>query len=806
MADYFVPRVQVEQEFSQIAVFSDNPLAALIIGPQYAEAAEKAGTLVLEASNPVTNVNYYVGTQRDYNYQQKGATSVIDTDYVKVFLDKTAVDYYSTASAVTVSSTNKNQITSASKVFKTGYSGTTNVGADVLVGDTVTVWDAASNPTEILSTKVRSVIASKTAGTIPSTATAVSGGATEDSDIAVNVTGTFTGTQDITYRIIVDQGGAWGSATVRVLSNGTDSAGPFLVSNSTGSAHSPKYALGTQGLYFDFVPTVSGTDVLVTGNEWTVKIVAPTYDKYNILELEDNIPSTFSTPYLAALGFEKDGVEVARIRDLNAATTNWVVAQDKITLKSSITITDSRVTNTGVLVPLTVKTASVYVERRDLIKDNTAAAGNVTSLGGVEEKLGTVHPDNALAQGVYNAVLNSSSSTVYFIGVASDDLAGYVKALEIAKKDTKYHGLVPLSSDPTIVDAFISHADALSASKQAKWRTTYVSRNVEDSTKLYDLKSNGTNWQAYVSAVPSTSIYSYVTIGYDSGSALVPDAAAKLLTDGVRAGDKLLYNFRIDGTSGEVINDETTVVSVTSQNTLIVEKDWLAAQSLPFKVEIRRDFTVAEKASNYKAILAGYNDRRVTPVFPDTFKSGTVVQSGYLAAAYVAGLASGVVPHQSLTNLEVLGPTDLSRVVTEFTEDDLDSFAAEGCLIITQASIGSSAYVRHQLTSDTSSLNKSENSVTRNVDSISYALQAALAPYVGIYNINAGSILKVRAAIDKALNFRLTGTATETAGPQLLGYEITKLTQDATFKDKLLVEVTLTVPYPMNYITVTLLV
>lgn len=810
MANYFVPRVQIEQEFTQNLAFTTKPLSALIVGPQYKlcrYASEKLDTLVLEAVSPSTNANTYVGTQRDYTYQSKDPAATIDLSYLKVYLDNAELEYYSTASVVTVDSVNRNQVSSASQIYKTGYGNTRTTAADVIEGDKIILADAASSPTVTLTTKVRSVIASKTSATVPATATPVAGGATEDVDISVKTSGTFTGTKDITYRIVVTQGGAYGAATVKVLSDNVDSSGPFIVSNSTGTAHSPKYALGTQGLYFDFVPVAPSTDVLVTGNEWTVKIVAPTFDKFNILELEDNLPTGWAGYYVSSIRLIETGVAIPAIRDLNAGTTNWVATQAGIQLKSAIQGTNSRVAVSGVLTSLDVKTAKIYVERRDLVKANTTLIGNVTSLGSIETSVGTIHPDNDLAQGVYNAMLNSSGSTVYFVGVATNDVAGYTKALELAKKDKAFHGVVPLTDNAEVIALFTDHVTAMSDSKQAKWREVFFGRSVADSKTIYGSKpSNGNQWTAYVSVIPGGSAFSYVTVGYDNGSALVPDTEAKLLTDGIRAGDKFLYNFRIDSITSEVIHDEATIVAATAQNTLIVDKDWGAAQSTPFKAEIRRDYTSSEKAAAYKTVLASYNDRRFIPVFPDTYKAGTVTQKGYHLAAAVAGLASGVAPHQSLTNLQVLGPTDLTRVVSDFNETDLDALAEEGCLIITQASIGSAAYVRHQLTSDHSVTSKAENSITRNVDSISYALQDALAPFVGIYNINAGSLLKVRAAIDKELNFRLSGTATITAGPQLLGYEIVKVDRDTLLKDKLVIEVKLTVPYPMNYITVSLIV
>jgi hypothetical protein len=198
--------------------------------------------------------------------------------------------------------------------------------------------------------------------------------------------------------------------------------------------------------------------------------------------------------------------------------------------------------------------------------------------------------------------------------------------------------------------------------------------------------------------------------------------------------------------------------------------------------------------------------RRIHYVFPDTFYvDPTTSVAGYFLSAALAGLRSGSVPHQSLTNTQVIGPYYLDKCVTTLTSTQLDTLAAAGTWIVTQNAKGGVAYTRQQLTADNSgNLNFAEDSVVANVDSISYGLQAALAPFVGVYNITPASVLKIKAAVDAELNYRLTSTYTERAGNQLNGYTIVKVVQNATILDQVDVVVQLQVPYPANFITITL--
>jgi len=197
--------------------------------------------------------------------------------------------------------------------------------------------------------------------------------------------------------------------------------------------------------------------------------------------------------------------------------------------------------------------------------------------------------------------------------------------------------------------------------------------------------------------------------------------------------------------------------------------------------------------------------RRVRNVFPSSYTDANgLTVNGYFAAAALAGLRSGSVPHQSLTNTQVIGPVAVPLVTQTYTVTQLNQLAAAGVWILTQDATGGTVYTRQQLTGDSSSLNYREDSVTANVDSVSYSLQSALAPFIGIYNISPSALLTIKTAVDTELRYLLNNTYTTRAGNQLLGYEIVSIAQDPTFQDRVNVTVTLTVPYPVNNISVTL--
>ncbi len=197
--------------------------------------------------------------------------------------------------------------------------------------------------------------------------------------------------------------------------------------------------------------------------------------------------------------------------------------------------------------------------------------------------------------------------------------------------------------------------------------------------------------------------------------------------------------------------------------------------------------------------------RRVHNVFPPNYidaNNNTV--NGYFLAAALAGLRSGVVPHQSLTNTQVIGPLSLPLVTQTYTVSQLNQLASAGVWIVTQAQAGGTAYTRHQLTGDASNLNYQQDSVTADTDSISYALQNALAPFIGIYNISPSALLSIQTAIDNTMNYLMTRTWTAKAGNQVLGYTLVSLVQDPTFQNQIDVTLQVAVPYPVDYITIVL--
>jgi hypothetical protein len=809
---YIVPRVLITQEFLETPIFADNPLSALIVGPQYnlnrySVAAEK----VLIKSTGYHNDCAAGGTDNvplTVDFPNQVAGTKVDKAYTKVFFEKAEAEYFPNE----VNSDNcivrtlktgctyyLNRFTANTLVFKTGNE-TNRSGdfydRDVQVGD-VLVLHKHCDLQDNFRTKVKSV---KPVRVPSSYLTATAGGANASGTVPT-IAGTFTGANDIIYTITATVTGADGVGKFSVSSDSTDSNAAVLITSGGGVAQ----PLGNKGLTVTFAVSAS----ITAGDVWTVGATAEADGAFKVIETTDVLPTTLvsgETWHLRSVRKVID-LEVGQLKDAN--TTNWSIANQTITLSAAIVVTDSTLNDNE----LPIRNADVFIQHRDLTTANAASIGSLSDPSLVAAKLGTVHPDNTLAQGVYDALSNAAGVSVYFCGLRTNDLAGYNVVLELARKSTLYYSLVPLTFDSSVKAAFVSHVNNLSTPENARWRITWLAAETPSTAALY-VDNDGDDYVGTITDGLVATEYTLVT------------AVGTTFTTDLRPGDLYLTNYSTNVLGAAEFESYEIATVIDDLHLELVSGPASAVTSRKF--EVKRNYTTDEAIDILAALgdvagpradtasgspdldgsssVTNFNNRRVRVVFPGTSKLAGVTKPGYFLAAASAGLRSGVVPHQGLTNSPLIGFDDLTEAVITFTYDQLNRLASSGYWIVTQDVVGGPVYIRHQLTSDSSGLSQVEDSLTTNIDSISYGLHRAMAPYIGVWNINPDAIKSVRTAIWNELNYRQNNTYTARAGNQLISFSIDKLAQNATFKDRLDTTITLQPPYPMNFVTITLVV
>ena len=608
--------------------------------------------------------------------------------------------------------------------------------------------------------------------------------------------GTYTGANDLTYKLTVVRGGPFYNGTnattcarISVTSTNVDSSPAANIAAST------SFTIGTLGLTVQ-IASGSVDGGLYVGDSYYVPVTAAAPGAVKTLIIKDALTAALLAGSLTiTLSEVQTGVSVNKIRSLTGGTINWSNTATTVTVKSGMVLTDPLLVAGSDEVSLPVLTGNLFIEYRSVLQANTASVQSLTAPADVTAALGTIDPLNPLAQGVYNAVLNSKGSAVYYIAVPTDDITGYNSALAILAGKNVTYGLVYMGFDSTIQQAFVSHINTYSTPDEAKWRVAWLSSQLVSSAYTYNTQTGGSPWTATITQDPTVLTTSYTLL----------TMAGATFTTTARSGDTVLTNFSL-APDGSTINDTYTVDSVLTDTTLTLTSGPASPISVATSTKIKRNYTLQEQVDNLASVIASFANRRVRVVFPDSVANGSVVQDGYQVAAALAGLRSGVVPQQGLTNSQVLGFTDVSRASTLLNATQLNQLAAAGAFIVTQSIVGGIPYVRHQLTTDVSSINTQEDSITANVDSISYAMKAVLDPFIGKYNRNAETITLITNSVNQLLYFYQTGTASGTIGNQLIGFNIDFVTPDPTFKDRINIQVTLTVPYPINYITLTFVV
>ena len=514
-------------------------------------------------------------------------------------------------------------------------------------------------------------------------------------------------------------------------------------------------------------------------------------------------PSVFA----AWLYLVQNGALVTSKRVQSPPNRNWLAASADVTVYQGIQVQDPTWTEPSGSMPwLNVYAASLYVEYRALVIDYNNGIYSLSDINDVVGELGTVTPDNPLAQGVYDALLNSGGQSVYFMAVPSDDLAGYKAVLDQAAKTDVVYGFAPLSRNLEIIDAVGTHVTALSTPSEKRWRRAFVGTELPTEVAVMNAKTFGpvpTDWLATITDNPSV-------VGIQNTLVEVTNGVPTMLHT-VKAGDIVRCLYSTDAW-GDATYQSFVVAEVLTNNKLLLTTGPVVPVSIPAKLEIWHTNTVAQMATAIAAQSVAFGNRRICSLFPDVGYSAGVAQTSEFMAAAVAGLESSVPPQQGLTNIEIAGFDDMPAVYAVFTRDQLNEMAGAGTMILMQNMAGDPIYIRHQVTTATSQgdLRTQELSVGKDLDAISYYFAGVLSPFIGRYNITPELLTVIETQIQDGLNYLGSNrTAVGLLGPMIILGENTKINsvaQHPTLKDHIYASVDLELPLPVNVIQLHLVV
>jgi len=208
-------------------------------------------------------------------------------------------------------------------------------------------------------------------------------------------------------------------------------------------------------------------------------------------------------------------------------------------------------------------------------------------------------------------------------------------------------------------------------------------------------------------------------------------------------------------------------------------------------------------AAAYQKLGQTYGNRRVVMTAPEKTASildGVEIEiPGYYINAAIAGMVGQLPPQQGFTNYPIAGFTRVLGSNDVFSRSQMNVGAAGGTYWVVQETAGAPLTTRMQVTTDLTSIETREFSITRIVDFVAKFMRVGLRNFIGRFNITQPFLDTLSTVVQGQLGFlREAGI--------LVGGDLNNVVQDSSAPDSVLIDVTLDVPYPCNYIRLTLVI
>jgi hypothetical protein len=471
-------------------------------------------------------------------------------------------------------------------------------------------------------------------------------------------------------------------------------------------------------------------------------------------------------------------------------------------------------------VPTLGVSSSIYSTYRAIRKDVTALANQpgllrIDSTTQLEDSIPPLTAENPLALGMYFALLNAPTCQITGLGVdavSADAPYGTVEAFTRAAEFLEayeVYAISPLTHDETVGQVFGTHVSVMSEPENKGERICLF------------------NWAMPTRAV-DTLIASGEGDGIGTGSSQfntkVSNLGTLLLANGVNpvgtiatsAGVFLdIYSddkhYSVQSVAGGTVTLRTTFGPGEND-------DSFYATAVPAGLLVDEVFSVRVRgaelltaglpdkqktAETLQTMGLGSSNRRFWNIVPDKCAStvGGVEQQleGFYMCAAVAGMIGQQPPQQSFTNFPMTGFTKVIGSNDYFTNKQLNVIAAGGNYVIVQDARGVPLTSRMALTTDMTSVETRTDSINKIVDYTAKFMRVGLKNFIGRFNITS-SFIDTLSHVSQGLLGFLQDTGV------LVGSTLNNIVQDENSPDTVLIDITLDVPYPCNYIRLVLMI
>jgi len=431
----------------------------------------------------------------------------------------------------------------------------------------------------------------------------------------------------------------------------------------------------------------------------------------------------------------------------------------------------------------------------------------------LDDALGPLTPANPLGYGLSLALQNAGAVRVYGIGVgddAADMPYGTVTAWQEAYDFLEAQGvyaLAPMTDDLESVLLGRTHVLAMSQPEEKGERILicYLGRPARKADTIVGSGTDGDKLSATTFDTKISNLSQLLlAAGVDPGSIAVgDDVFLDIATDS--------KNYNVTGINGSVVTINTTFTSV--QNTdgfySLADLTTLTLISETFSVKVRGAAiasTSAGKSDEITTIIArgsSFGSRRVWMQQLDqaraTVESVDSLIPGFFVCAAKAGMVAGNPPSMPFTNFPMTGFTGFTGSHEIYTTRQLNQGAGGGADWVVQTAEGVPLVSRHQVTTDLTSVETTEQSITKALDYVSIFMRIGLRNFIGRYNITDTFLDTLASVVQGQLQWLMDHKI-------IAQGEVNNIIQDADNPTRVLIDCTVQPYYPCNYIRLTLVV
>lgn len=463
----------------------------------------------------------------------------------------------------------------------------------------------------------------------------------------------------------------------------------------------------------------------------------------------------------------------------------------------------------------------LIVSYKALRLDVSAEAKNpslitVTSTDDITDGMSPINPDNPLALMMYFMNINAPGVEATGIGVDAVNSSfpdgtpeAYSRAMTFLEGQEVY-AMAPATQEATIHQMFKVHVDMMSEPDSKGERIVFINPKMP-AEAVPTLVTSGTD--ADSTGITNELDTKLATLPADLLAAGIDPSGPIDVADGVFldiAADSKRYN--ISAVTGSVVTIRVAFAPGENDDAYYSSSNLpsgLVSESFAIYIRGEKLVTITGKpdyskiAQAYQDTGRLYGDRRVIMVAPDYCGASVdgIEQKlkGYYMCAAIAGMVGQLAPQQGFTNYPMTGFTRVIGSNDVFSEKQMSVAAAGGTYWILQEVAGGPLTCRHQLTTDLTSVETRELSITKVVDFTAKFMRIGLRNFIGKFNITQPFLDTLSTVVQGQLSFL-------TESGVIIGGDLNNIVQDSSAPDTVLIDVTLDVPYPCNYIRLTLVI